>query len=131
MSMQDVVADMLTRIRNAQAVGKLQVQLPSSKLKVAIATVLRDEGYINAFSTQVVGCKTTLTIDLKYYQGKPVIVLLKRVSSPGLRRYVACQDLPRVEGGLGVAIISTAKGVVSDKVARAHGQGGEVLCYVA
>jgi small subunit ribosomal protein S8 len=131
MSMQDVVADMLTRIRNAQHVGKKNVTMPSSKLKVAIAKVLQDEGYIVGYETHTQGVKTELVIDLKYHLGKPVIVRISRVSSPGWRRYVSCADLPKVLGGLGIAIVSTPKGVVSAEVARSMGQGGEVICYVA
>ena len=131
MSMQDSIADMLTRIRNAQSVGKTEVSMPASRAKVAIAKVLLDEGYILDFSTDTQGVKTSLTLSLKYYQGRPVIERIDRVSRPGLRRYAACSDLPRVIGGLGIAIISTSQGIVSDKQARKLGQGGEILCYVA
>ena len=131
MSMSDPIADMLTRIRNAQQVNKLYVSLPSSKQKLAIAKVLADEGYIKGFSTSDAKVGKLLTIDLKYYQGKSVIEKIKRVSRPGLRIFKGKDDLPQVLGGLGVAIISTSSGVVSDRQARANGQGGEVLCYIS
>jgi small subunit ribosomal protein S8 len=127
--MQDPVADMLTRIRNAQAVQNANVTMPSSKLKVAIATVLRDEGYIAGFSVDA-GAKAVLSIDLKYHRGQPVIEELDRISKPGLRIYRDKNDLPKIHGGLGVAIISTHKGVMSDRAARKAGIGGEVLCSV-
>lgn len=130
MSMQDPIADMLTRIRNAQAADKVSVAMPSSKLKAAIAEVLKDEGYITGCSVEQDGSKATLNIDLKYYQGKPVIETIERRSRPGLRRYANKTDLPKVNGGLGVAIISTSKGVMSDRKAREMGEGGEILCYV-
>jgi small subunit ribosomal protein S8 len=129
MSMQDPMADMLTRIRNAQNVGKAAVTMPSSKLKVSVAKVLSDEGYINGFSISE-GVKQELTVDLKYFEGKPVIVELDRVSRPGLRNYAGKAALPTVRGGLGIAIVSTSKGVMTDRAARAAGVGGEVLCTV-
>lgn len=129
MSMQDPMADMLTRIRNAQNVGKAAVTMPSSKLKVSVAKVLSDEGYINGFSVSE-GPKQELTVDLKYFEGKPVIVELDRVSRPGLRNYAGKAGLPTVRGGLGIAIVSTSKGVMTDRAARAAGVGGEVLCTV-
>jgi small subunit ribosomal protein S8 len=131
MSMNDPVADMLTRIRNAQIARKTDVSMPRSRTKVAIAQVLRVEGYIRDFREQEVGGKPVLTIDLKYFEGRPVIDMIKRVSRPGLRIYCGKQDLPKVNGGLGVAIISTSRGVMSDREARLGGHGGEVLCYVA
>jgi len=129
MTMQDPVADMLTRIRNGQAVQNPSVAMPSSKLKVAIATVLRDEGYVGGFSVEG-GARAVLTIDLKYHKGQPVIEELSRVSRPGLRIYRDKDDLPKVHGGLGVSIISTHKGVMTDRAARKAGVGGEVLCTV-
>ncbi|HET6472928.1 MAG TPA: 30S ribosomal protein S8 [Pseudomonadales bacterium] len=129
MTMQDPVADMLTRIRNGQAVQNPSVSMPSSKLKVAIATVLRDEGYIAGFAVEG-GAKPTLSIDLKYHKGQPVIEELSRVSRPGLRIYRDKGDLPKVHGGLGVSIISTHRGVMTDRAARKAGIGGEVLCTV-
>ena len=129
MTMQDPVADMLTRIRNAQAVQNANVSMPSSKLKVAIAQVLRDEGYIGSFTVSE-GPKRTLTIDLKYHKGQPVIEVLDRVSRPGLRIYRDKDDLPTIQGGLGIAVISTCKGVMTDRAARKAGIGGEVLCTV-
>lgn len=129
MSMQDPLADMLTRLRNAQMVGKTSVVMPSSKLKVSVAKVLKDEGYLGNFSVSE-GPKAELTIELKYFEGKPVIAQLDRVSRPGLRNYVAKTDLPTVRGGLGIAIVSTSKGVMTDRAARAAGVGGEVLCTV-
>ncbi|MCI0401556.1 MAG: 30S ribosomal protein S8 [Gammaproteobacteria bacterium] len=130
MSMQDPIADMLTRIRNAQAMAKKQVTMPSSKLKVAIANIFKDEGYITDYSTENIDNKPRLTIVLKYYEGRPVIESLKRVSRPGLRIYKSKDRLPAVMGGLGVAIISTPRGVMTDRAARAQGLGGEVLCVV-
>ena len=130
MSMSDPVADMLTRVRNAQMVNKKSVSMPSSKLKVAIATVLKDEGYIEGFRVNG-DKKPELEIDLKYYAGRPVIERIDRVSRPGLRVYKGSVDLPQVMNGLGVAIISTSHGVMTDRKARATGVGGEVLCYVA
>jgi small subunit ribosomal protein S8 len=130
MSMQDPLSDMLTRIRNAQMAGKTRVEMPGSKLKVAVAQVLKDEGYVDGFSASTDGAKPRLAIDLKYYQGKPVIAEIDRVSRPGLRRYTSRGELPSVRSGLGVAIVSTSKGVMSDRAARAAGVGGEVLCTV-
>lgn len=130
MSMSDPVADMLTRIRNAQAAYKKQVVMPSSKLKQAVANLLKDEGYIKDFSVTT-ETKSTLSIELKYFEGKPVIASLKRVSRPGLRIYKQKVDLPRVMDGLGVAIVSTSKGLMTDKQARNAGVGGEVLCFVS
>ena len=131
MSMTDPIADMLTRIRNAQAVGKTTVLMPSSKLKVSIAKVLQDEGYIDGFSGHANDGKPELEINLKYYAGAPVIEKIERVSRPGLRIYRGCDDLPKVMNGLGVAIVSTSRGVMTDRKARATGVGGEVLCIVA
>ncbi len=131
MSMQDPIADMLTRVRNAQSAGKKVVTMPGSKLKLAIAKVLQDEGYVSGVEQATVEGKSVLTISLKYFEGKPVIVRLERVSRPGLRVYKSLSDLPKVLGGLGVAIVSTSKGVMSDRAARAAGHGGEVLAYVA
>ncbi len=131
MSMTDPVADMLTRIRNAQMAEKLSVSMPSSKLKVAIAKVLKDEGYIDDFAVRENGAKPELDVALKYYAGRPVIERIERVSKPGLRVYKGKDDLPRVMNGLGVAIVSTPKGVMTDRRARAGNMGGEVLCIVA
>ncbi|OQK15216.1 30S ribosomal protein S8 [Methyloprofundus sedimenti] len=130
MSMTDPVADMLTRIRNGQSAGKIIVNMPSSKLKVAIAQVLKDEGYINNYSTETTGTHVSMSVELKYYKGKPVIEKVKRISRPGLRVYKSKDELPKVLGGLGVAIVSTSKGVMTDRAARAIGHGGEVLCTV-
>jgi len=129
MSMSDPVADMLTRIRNGQQANKTKVSMPSSKQKMAIAAVLKDEGYIGEFSSTD-DAKPTLTIELKYFNGKPVIEKIKRVSRPGLRIFKGKNDIPSVNGGLGVAIVSTSKGVMSDRAARAAGEGGEVICTV-
>ncbi len=131
MSMSDPIADMLTRIRNAQMVEKVTVTMPSSKVKVAIAQVLKDEGYIDSFAVKSEGAKSELNIALKYYAGRPVIERLERVSKPGLRVYRGRNDIPQVMNGLGVAIVSTPKGVMTDRKARATGVGGEVICYVA
>ena len=131
MSMSDPIADMLTRIRNAQSVEKPAVSMPSSKLKVAIAQVLKDEGYIDAFTVKTEGVKSELEISLKYYAGRPVIERIERVSRPGLRIYRGRDAIPTVMNGLGVAIVTTPKGVMTDRKARATGVGGEVLCYVA
>ena len=131
MSMSDPIADMLTRIRNAQMVEKVSVAMPSSKVKVAIAQVLKDEGYIDDFAVKAEGAKSELNIALKYYAGRPVIERLERVSKPGLRVYRGRNDIPQVMNGLGVAIVSTPKGVMTDRKARQAGIGGEVLCYVA
>ncbi|BAZ95064.1 30S ribosomal protein S8 [Thiohalobacter sp. COW1] len=131
MSMSDPLADMLTRIRNAQTAEMAEVVMPASKQKAAIAKVLKDEGYIGDYSVEDEGKKPQLRIGLKYYQGRPVIMHIKRVSRPGLRIYKGKDELPQVNGGLGVAIISTSRGVMSDREARASGQGGEVLCTVS
>lgn len=131
MSMSDPIADMLTRIRNAQAVEKTNVAMPSSKVKKAIAQVLKDEGYIEDFSVAKEGSFEQINIALKYYAGRPVIERLERVSRPGLRVYKASKDIPQVMNGLGVAIVTTPQGVMTDRKARAAGIGGEVLCYVA
>ena len=131
MSMSDPIADMLTRIRNAQSVEKPVVSMPSSKLKVAIAQVLKDEGYIDNFAVKAEGIRSELEISLKYYAGRPVIERIERVSRPGLRIYRGREALPTVMNGLGVAIVTTPKGVMTDRKARATGVGGEVLCYVA
>lgn len=128
--MTDPIADMLTRIRNGQAAGKKIVKQPSSKLKVAIAKVLKEEGYITDYSTETVGNHTEMTIVLKYYRGAPVIENIKRVSRPGLRIYKSKDELPKVLGGLGIAIVSTSNGVMTDRAARAIGHGGEVICTV-
>jgi small subunit ribosomal protein S8 len=130
MSMQDPLADMMTRIRNGQMAKKASVDMPSSKMKVAIASVLQGEGYIKGFSVKG-DAKPVLTVELKYFEGKPVIESIKRVSRPGLRIYKPGDELPKVMGGLGVAIVSTDKGVMTDRAARAAGVGGEVLCYVS
>ncbi len=130
MSMSDPIADMLTRIRNAQGAGKFEVAMPASKAKKAIAQVLKDEGYIGDFSDQGEGATAELVISLKYHDGEPVIDEIHRVSRPGLRIYKGKDELPTVLGGLGIAIISTSRGVMSDRAARAAGQGGEVLCTV-
>ena len=132
MSMSDPIADMLTRIRNAQRVEKPDVAMPSSKLKVAIARVLQDEGYIEGFRVDAgTGGQSELRIGLKYYAGRPVIERLERVSRPGLRIYRGTNKLPQVMNGLGVAIVSTPQGVMTDRKARMQGVGGEVICYVA
>jgi small subunit ribosomal protein S8 len=131
MSMSDPIADMLTRIRNAQAVDKSVVKMPSSKLKAAIAQVLKDEGYIDGFAVHNEGGKAELEIALKYYAGRPVIERIERVSRPGLRIYKGRDAIPQVMNGLGVAIVTTPKGVMTDRKARQTGVGGEVLCYVA
>jgi len=131
MSMSDPIADMLTRIRNAQGVKKTSVAMPSSKLKVAIANVLKDEGYIEDFAVTEADGKAELKIGLKYYAGAPVIERLDRVSRPGLRIYKGKDDIPTVMNGLGVTIVSTPKGVMTDRKARQTGVGGEIICYVA
>ena len=130
MSMSDPIADMLTRIRNAQATEKVTVAMPASKVKLAIAKVLKDEGYIEEFAQRTIEGKNVLEIGLKYYAGKPVIEKLERVSRPGLRIYKGRDDIPRVLNGLGVAIVSTSRGVMTDRRARETGVGGEVLCIV-
>ena len=129
--MTDPIADMLTRIRNGQHAGKVSVSMPSSKLKQSIAQVLKEEGYIADFQISDEAGKAVMSIDLKYYEGRPVIDSLRRVSRPGLRIYKANDELPKVQDGLGIAIVSTSKGVMSDRAARAAGEGGEVLCYVS
>lgn len=131
MSMTDPIADMLTRIRNAQQAKKTSVSMPSSKVKISIAKVLQDEGYVSAHNITDVDGKSVLTITLKYFEGKSVISAIDRVSRPGLRVYKSANDLPKVIAGLGVAIISTSQGVMTDRKARALGQGGEVLCAVS
>jgi small subunit ribosomal protein S8 len=131
MSMTDPIADMLTRIRNAQQANKSEVTMPSSKVKVSIAKVLEDEGYISSHSVTDLDGKATLSITLKYFEGKPVISEINRVSRPGLRVYKSADELPRIIGGLGVAIVSTSQGVMADRKARSLGQGGEVLCAVS
>lgn len=131
MSMTDPIADMLTRVRNGQHARKVSVSMPSSTQKVAVARVLQDEGYIAGYSTEDDGPKTTLTVELKYFEGRPVIERIERVSRPGLRRYRGKDDLPRVLGGLGIAVVSTSAGVMSDREARSKGIGGEVLCVVS
>ena len=131
MSMTDPIADMLVRIRNAAAVGKPTVKMPSSKIKVAIAKVLQDEGYIGNSRVTENGAKAELEIELKYYEGRPVIETLKRISRSGLRNYRGKDELPKVLNGLGIAIISTSKGIMTDANARHNGVGGEVLCIVA
>lgn len=128
--MSDPIADMIIRIKNAQAVGKMEVIIPTSCLKVAIAKVLKDEGYIAGFSVDKKDRKGNLIISLKYYQGKPVIENIYRISKPGIRIYKKVMNLPKVMGGLGIAIISTSKGIVTDREARALNEGGEILCYV-
>ncbi|MCB1676089.1 MAG: 30S ribosomal protein S8 [Halioglobus sp.] len=130
MSMQDPLSDMLTRIRNAQMAGKANVEMPGSKLKAAVAGVLKEEGYISEFTASNQDGKPRLAIELKYFQGKPVIAEIDRISRPSLRNYRSKDDLPRVREGLGVAIISTSRGVMTDRAARAAGVGGEVLCTV-
>ena len=131
MSMSDPIADMLTRIRNGQMVDKRAVTMPSSKLKVAIAQVLKDEGYIEDFRVAGEAGKASLEIQLKYYAGKPVIERIERVSRPGMRVYRGRDAIPKVMNGLGVAIVTTPRGVMTDRMARQSGVGGEVLCYVA
>ncbi len=131
MSMSDPIADMLTRIRNAQMVDKPTVTMPASKVKTAIAQVLKDEGYIDGFQVKSDSGKTELEIALKYYAGRPVIERIERVSRPGLRVYKSAKTIPQVQNGLGVAIVTTPQGVMTDRKARAAGIGGEVLCYVA
>jgi len=130
MSMQDPLSDMLTRIRNAQMAGKTGVEMPGSKLKVAVANVLKEEGYIADFGTSEDDGKPRLSLELKYFQGKPVIAEIDRVSRPGLRNYKGKDEMPSVRNGLGVAIVSTSKGVMTERAARAAGVGGEVLCTV-
>jgi small subunit ribosomal protein S8 len=129
--MTDPIADMLTRIRNGQSATKVEVTMPSSRVKCAIAKVLQDEGFIKGFSTTDKDAKPVLAIELKYFEGKPVIAMISRASRPGLRVYKGKDELPSVQDGLGVAIISTSKGVMSERQARAAGEGGEVLCVVS
>ncbi|HSQ70311.1 MAG TPA: 30S ribosomal protein S8 [Steroidobacteraceae bacterium] len=130
MSMTDPIADFLTRIRNGQRSGKTEIVCPASKIKLSLAKVLKEEGYIDDFAVAQDGVKSLVTVKLKYHQGQPVIDRLERVSRPGLRVYRGKDDLPRVLGGMGVAIVSTSKGVMTDREARASGHGGEVLCVV-
>ncbi len=129
--MTDPIADLLTRIRNGQSANKVEVSMPSSKLKCAIANVLKDEGYISDFSTSDEDGKAILSVTLKYHEGVPVIEMIKRSSRPGLRLYKGKDDIPSIQNGLGVAIVSTSKGVMSDRQARAAGEGGEILCVVS
>lgn len=131
MSMTDPIADMLTRIRNAQQIGRGEVSMPASKIKFEIARVLKDEGYIENFAPREQDGKQSLAVTLKYHEGRPVIERIQRISKPGLRVYKSKDELPRVLGGLGIAVISTPKGVMSDRAARAAGQGGEVICVVS
>ena len=132
MSMSDPISDMLTRIRNAQMAEKATVSMPSSKMKVAIAVVLKDEGYVDGFNVvKAEGGKANLEIGLKYYSGRPVIEKIQRISRPGLRIYKGSNDIPKVMNGLGIAIVSTSKGLMTDRKARANGIGGELLCVVA
>ena len=131
MSMTDPIADFLTRIRNGQLSGKAEIAAPASRIKLALAKVLKDEGYIEDFAVDGDSTKPTVKVRLKYYQGRPVIDRLERVSRPGLRVYKAKDELPKILGGMGVAIISTSKGVMTDREARASGHGGEVLCIVS
>jgi len=131
MSMTDPVADFLTRIRNGQKAVKTHVKMPSSKLKESLCKVLQDEGYIDSYSVERDGRKAELTVNLKYHNGQPVIDRIQRVSKPGLRIYKGSRDLPKVLGGLGIAIVSTSKGVMTDRAARENGTGGEVLCVVS
>ncbi|MCP4128950.1 MAG: 30S ribosomal protein S8 [Gammaproteobacteria bacterium] len=131
MSMSDPIADMLTRIRNGQAVGKKAISMPSSNKKAAVAQILKDEGYIIDYSMNSEEAKGVLNVELKYFQGEPVIEMIQRVSRPGLRIYKRANDLPKVRAGLGIAIISTSKGLMTDRAARVAGHGGEILAYVA
>ena len=130
MSMQDPISDMLTRIRNAQMAGKKVVEMPGSKLKASVAKVLMEEGYVSAYDVDNSGVKPRLSIELKYFEGRPVIAEIERISRPSLRRYAGKGELPSVRGGLGVAIVSTSRGVMTDRAARAAGVGGEILCTV-
>jgi len=131
MSMQDPIADMLTRIRNGQSAGKKSVSMPSSKVKLSIANVLKIEGYVSEINKSENDGKPELSIELKYYQGRPVIDTIKRISRPGLRIYKKSNELPRVLDGLGIAVVSTSAGVMTDRAARKSGHGGEVLCIVS
>jgi small subunit ribosomal protein S8 len=128
--MSDPIADLLTRVRNAQAAGKVEVSMPSSRMKQALANLLRDEGYVSEVRVDENKGRPSLAIGLKYFQGQPVIESIKRVSTPGLRVYKGCNELPKVQGGLGIAIISTSKGLMTDRASRAAGQGGEVVATV-
>lgn len=130
MSMQDPIADMLTRIRNGQAAGKIAVNMPSSKQKVAIAQLLKEEGYISSY-TVTGDVKKVLEVELKYFQGKPVVEMIRRVSRPGLRVYKRSYELPQIMNGLGIAVVSTSKGIMTDRAARKAKLGGEIICYVA
>jgi len=130
MTMQDPLADMLTRIRNAQMAGKAVVTMPSSKLKVSVASVLKEEGYIDGYGVSVEESKISLSVSLRYHNGSPVIEEIRRASRPGLRQYKGKDEIPSVRGGLGIHILSTNKGVVSDRVARKNGVGGELICSV-
>ena len=130
MTMTDPISDMLTRIRNGQKARKTSVAMPSSKVKVAVANVLKDEGYITDFEISGDGAEKALNVELKYFEGKPVIEKVERVSKPGLRIYRGKDELPKIQNGLGVAVISTSKGIMTDAAARAEGQGGEILCIV-
>lgn len=130
MSMSDPIADLLTRIRNGQQAERVSVSMPSSKLKIAVVQVLKDEGYVSGYAQNEVEGKPTLTVDLKYFDGKPVISKVNRISRPGLRRYVNRNDMPEVLGGLGIAVVSTSKGVMTGTQAKAQGFGGEVICTV-
>jgi small subunit ribosomal protein S8 len=131
MSMTDPLADMLTRIRNGQKARKVSISMPASNLKLAVAEVLQQEGYINGVTSDEDGIKRTMTVELKYHRDTPVIESIERVSRPGLRIYRSKDELPRVQGGLGIAVISTSRGVMTDRRARAEGHGGEVLCVVS
>lgn len=131
MSMSDPIADMLTRVRNGQQAGKLKVHMPMSKLKLAIANLLKDEGYVAGTAVETRDGKPQLVVELKYFQGRPVIENLQRVSRPGLRVYKSNKELPSVQGGLGIAIVSTSKGLMTDQAARAAGQGGEIVAIVS
>ena len=131
MSMTDPIADMLTRIRNALSAGKVNVSMPNSKVKVAIAKVLKDEGYITDYKTTDEDVKSSLEIDLKYFEGKPVIAMIKRISKPGLRVFKSKDEIPEVDGGLGITIVSTSQGLMTDRAARAANHGGEVICVVS
>ncbi|RDH85551.1 MAG: 30S ribosomal protein S8 [endosymbiont of Escarpia spicata] len=131
MSMSDPIADLLTRVRNGQSANKTSVRLPASKQKIAIANLLKDEGYVQDVKMDESASKPTMVVDLRYFEGRPVIDLIKRISRPGLRIYKGCGDLPKVRNGLGIAIISTSKGIMTDRAARAAGQGGEVIAIVA
>jgi len=131
MSMTDPIADLLTRIRNGQKAAKAEISAPSSKLKVAITEVLKEEGYVSDFSVADVDGKPVLSVTLKYYDGAPVIATIQRASRPGLRSYKSTNDLPKVLDGLGIAIVSTSQGIMTDRAARKAGHGGEILCYVS